>query len=105
MSDHGAQFSLPNFTMSSLSQLLKQAIKDETDSRTPPPGYNQNSLVSSESLDTRLDGVEQMCARERWQPHTRHLPPGYHSQVQFAEVEENPDDNMLEAWLFPVRGF
>ncbi|XP_060220333.1 receptor-type tyrosine-protein phosphatase V-like [Meriones unguiculatus] len=53
-------------------KLLKQAIKDDSGSRTPPPGYNQNSVVSS-----------------------------HHPQAQLEEVEESPDDNMLEAWLFP----
>lgn len=47
------QFSLPNLTMAispwpSLSQLLKQAIKDETGSLPPPPDYNQNCIASCE---------------------------------------------------------
>uniref|UniRef100_A0A8C8TBD1 protein-tyrosine-phosphatase n=1 Tax=Peromyscus maniculatus bairdii TaxID=230844 RepID=A0A8C8TBD1_PERMB len=53
-------------------KLLKQAIKYETGSLMPPPGYNQNSIV-----------------------------PGDHSQMQFSLVEESPADNMLETWLFP----
>ncbi|XP_076403567.1 receptor-type tyrosine-protein phosphatase V-like isoform X3 [Peromyscus maniculatus bairdii] len=54
-------------------KLLKQAIKYETGSLMPPPGYNQNSIV----------------------------PAGDHSQMQFSLVEESPADNMLETWLFP----
>ncbi|MEJ1270095.1 hypothetical protein NN561_000915 [Cricetulus griseus] len=53
-------------------KLLKQAIKYEAGSLMPPPGYNQNSVVS-----------------------------GDHSQMQFSTVEESPADNVLEAWLFP----
>ncbi|XP_037067278.1 receptor-type tyrosine-protein phosphatase V-like isoform X1 [Peromyscus leucopus] len=54
-------------------KLLKQAIKYETGSLMPPPGYNQNSIV----------------------------PAGDHSQMQFSLVEESPADTMLETWLFP----
>ncbi|KAL1775349.1 receptor-type tyrosine-protein phosphatase V-like [Sigmodon hispidus] len=53
-------------------KLLKQAIKYETGSLMPPPGYTQNSSVSCD-----------------------------HSEMQFSLVEESPADNMLEAWLFP----
>ncbi|XP_007939380.1 receptor-type tyrosine-protein phosphatase V-like [Orycteropus afer afer] len=55
-------------------ELLLQAIKEETGSRTPPPGYEQHSSVS--------------CEYDR-------------SQVQFSPLEESPPDEMPEAWLFP----
>ncbi|CAH7206401.1 receptor-type tyrosine-protein phosphatase V [Phodopus roborovskii] len=53
-------------------KLLRQAIKYETGSLMPPPGYNENSIV-----------------------------PGDPSQTQFSLVEESPADRTLEAWLFP----
>lgn len=42
----------PTSPCPSLSQLLKQAIKYEAGSLMPPPGYNQNSVVSGESHST-----------------------------------------------------
>ncbi|XP_030876735.1 receptor-type tyrosine-protein phosphatase V-like isoform X7 [Leptonychotes weddellii] len=53
-------------------KLLLQAIKNVADSSAPPPGYEQDSMVSYD-----------------------------YSQVQFSPVEDSPPNEMLEAWLFP----
>ncbi|XP_045643610.1 receptor-type tyrosine-protein phosphatase V-like isoform X3 [Ursus americanus] len=53
-------------------KLLLQAIKDVTDSSAPPPGYEQDSMVSYD-----------------------------YSQVRFSPMEDSPPNEMLEAWLFP----
>ncbi|KAF3823219.1 hypothetical protein GH733_010655, partial [Mirounga leonina] len=53
-------------------KLLLQAVKDVADSSAPPPGYEQDSMVSYD-----------------------------YSQVQFSPVEDSPPNEMLEAWLFP----
>ncbi|XP_034522936.1 receptor-type tyrosine-protein phosphatase V-like isoform X5 [Ailuropoda melanoleuca] len=53
-------------------KLLLQAIKDVADSSAPPPGYEQDSMVSYD-----------------------------YSQVRFSPMEDSPPNEMLEAWLFP----
>ncbi|KAM6165222.1 LOW QUALITY PROTEIN: receptor-type tyrosine-protein phosphatase V-like [Erethizon dorsatum] len=53
-------------------ELLLQAIKDEADSTSPPPGYEQDSTVS--------------CARSQSQP---------------SAMEESSAEAVPEAWLFP----
>ncbi|XP_073740719.1 receptor-type tyrosine-protein phosphatase V-like isoform X7 [Callorhinus ursinus] len=53
-------------------KLLLRAIKDVADSSAPPPGYEQDSMVSYD------------C-----------------SQVRFSPGEDSPPKEMLEAWLFP----
>ncbi|XP_006890630.1 PREDICTED: receptor-type tyrosine-protein phosphatase V-like [Elephantulus edwardii] len=53
-------------------ELLLQTIKEEAGSLAPPPGYAQDSSV----------------------PHD-------HSQALFSPLEENPSEEMPEAWLFP----